>query len=416
VSWLDRWTQHPSYGLEPAGIAAIYGRAETGDPATQCDLFDDWIERDGHLRSQLMARVLSVASANWLMEPGGDRPEDSDAAKKLEDACRENGAMRSMIVHQLKANWYGYAASEIQWERNRDGLVVPVWFANVQPRRFRFGDPRTASTNSAGAGDPRLLTEAEPTYGVALEPGKWIWSELGTPAVRGGLMRTATWYALFKKQAMQDWVVWSQRFGLPYVTGKYERNATDDEIAKLKRALQAVGTDGYAALPKECELAFAELSRGGGKADDVQGALAARCDAENSKLITGSTLVSETGGSGGSSSYALAIVHEGVSFRLQRWDAAWLGDTFSAAVGSPFIQFNGLKARAPRLHLNVMPDLDAKTLAEVLKFLAIDLGLPLDEDQVRRLFAVKAPTGNAIGGKPAAGKAPEQPTDGEQQR
>ena len=49
----DETQAHPGFGLTPERVLRIFRAAEAGYPAAQCDLFDDLIENDGHLRDLL---------------------------------------------------------------------------------------------------------------------------------------------------------------------------------------------------------------------------------------------------------------------------------------------------------------------------------------------------------------------------
>ena len=47
---LDRWVDHPGFGLSPQRLVQIFRSAEAGLPREQADLFDDLVESDAHLR------------------------------------------------------------------------------------------------------------------------------------------------------------------------------------------------------------------------------------------------------------------------------------------------------------------------------------------------------------------------------
>src|SRR5262249_4056928 len=128
---------HPGFGLTARAIVAATRQAELGYPVWQCDMFDDVIESDAHLRSQLLARIVAVAGKPWVIQAGGDDPADVEAAQMLEEALRAVSNIADTFAHQLKSNWYGWSCSEIDWDYV-DGLFVPVWFANVPHRRFVF--------------------------------------------------------------------------------------------------------------------------------------------------------------------------------------------------------------------------------------------------------------------------------------
>jgi len=122
VPLFDRWAVHEGRGLTPKRIVSLYADAEAGFPAGQCDLFEDVIERDAHLRSQLEGRLLAVAGKPLVVQAGGDGAEDVRAAQLFVDALAGVPNLRAMVAHQLKALWYGYAATEIDWGY-RDGVV-----------------------------------------------------------------------------------------------------------------------------------------------------------------------------------------------------------------------------------------------------------------------------------------------------
>lgn len=380
----DRWPQHPGQGgISVSQIAGIYHLAEAGYPATQCELFDDMIQRDGHLRSQLENRVVAVAGKDWIIIPGGDNAEDRMAAEMLESALRMVPNWLETMIHLLQALWYGYSVSEIVWDAS-EGQAVPLWFSNVPHERIVFDDHDR----------PRLLTDEDLFHGIELQPGKWIYAT-GFPrrvAAASGVMRTAAWLSYFKKLSLRDWIVFSERFGLPYVQGKYEPGATPEDKATLKRAVQEIGKDGAAVFAKTCEIVLQMVDKGG-KADDVQGALARFCDDEISELVTGSTLTSRSGGPG---SFALGSVHADRSFGLSLWDAQRIGHRFAMDVGLPFVRFNRIAAKPPRLKIQVVRDTDPKVRVDVLQILW-GMGVPISKDQLRQEFQLQEPrAGDAL--------------------
>ncbi len=388
----DRWVEHPGRRLTLARIFASYNTAEEGDPQWQCDIFDDRIEADAHLRSLLETRVDSVARKPWIIQEGGDDPADKEAAKLLEDALRLVPNFIETLEHQLRFNWYGYSGSEIKWEK-KDGLIVPTWFVNVPHRRFRFDE----------LDRPRLQVEGN-VDGELLRQGSWWFTcRAGRILAASGLMRTATIWSFFKTSSIRDWLVWANRYGIPMVTGTYNQlESQPEEINVLKKAVKALGTDGWAVFSDLCKITITEV-QAGGKAEDVHGALCNLCDAQNSKLLAGATLVMEGGSHG---SYAQSRVHENRSFDLIAGDAERLGQAFEQAIGVPFVKWNGFKARPPRLKLQIIRDMTPEGRAKIFVTALNELRLPLDEDQVRQELQLKSPAGAAL--QPPAQPAPNE--------
>lgn len=388
----DRWSMHPGRRLTPIKLLGAYDAADDGDPIDQCDIFDDRIEADAHLRSVKEQRINAVARKRWVLLPGGDSDADVLAAELLEERLRLVPNFRATLAHQLSCNFYGYAASEIDWRRE-DGVIAPVWFENVPARRFRFDE-----------NDRPLLVTAAETRGAPLDAGCW-WFSAGDGRViaASGLMRTATWWSMFKSYSVRDWLVWANRFGLPTVHGKYskEEGSAPEDIAALKKAVQALGRDGWSVFDDTCEIVITQ-AQSGGKAEDVHGALTALCDQQISKLISGATLLSETTGQ---ASYAIGRVHEGRGFALIEGDAEFLADGFESSIGRPFVLYNGMKARPPRLKIYVVQDTSPDARAKVFAIARNEIGLALDADQVRQELQLRKPTGEAL--EPPAAPAKE---------
>jgi len=101
-------------------------------------------------------------------------------------------------------------------------------------------------------------------------------------------------------------------------------------------------------------------------------------DTQITKLITGSVLMAD-GGDGGS--YAQSKVQQGVRFQITLADALRLSRSFEQAVGVPFVRYNGLEARAPRLKIHVVRDVDPATRMDLYCRGVNELGLDIDSEQ-----------------------------------
>lgn len=397
IAEIDRYSSHTGVALAASTLLAAYRLAEQGYPADQCDIFEDRLESDAHLRSLYERRVDAVACSPWTVSEGGDTDEDKAAAKQLEDALRLVPNWTETLSHQLKSNFYGFSGSEIDWRR-MDGLVVPAWLENTPHRRFHFDDTDR----------PKLITNLSDTEGVELQPGKWWFSSRqGRIAAATGLLRTAMWWSHFKTMSMRDWLVFAGRFGIPYVAGKYNALETSpEEKDKLEQAVAEIGSDGYATFSDACEMVIHEAKAVGEQ--QVHGLLVALCDSQNSKLIAGATLTSESGGTG---SWALGKVHQGEWFQILNGDAMRLSKSFESAVGAPFVAYNGLKAKPPRLKIHLDLNLSVSERLNNASTAANELGLEIDEDQIRELTQLRRPNGNALRGTKGGQSRPEGESD-----
>lgn len=373
----DRWGQnrHPGRGLTVARILQIYAAAERGQPMQQCDLFDDVIERDAHLRSLRESRIGAVAGKEWIVQAGGDAPEDVEAAQLLETALRKVRNMREVIAHHADMIFYGYALTEIGWDIDPDtGLIAPLWFEPIAPRRVVFD----------GWGTPRLLVDSA-WEGVELEPGRWLWSSLGRYPATKGIMRSATFPAHFKSLATRDMVLSSERYGLPFPIATYGDATPEEEKAALVEAVAAVGRDGYAAFHESCKIDNLDVKMDG--VASVHLAAIGYYNQEESKLILGATLTTGEGSSTGS--YALGTVHENRSFERTQGDAQAIGDLYENQIGARFVAWNGLAAKAPRLKLHVVRESLPAERMDLYCRAVNELGLKVDADQAYQEFQLK---------------------------
>jgi phage gp29-like protein len=384
----DFWSTHPGTGLTPRGIVDTFTSAESGYTTTQCDLFDDVVESDGHLRACLEQRIDDVAGKDWILQPGGPDAADTKAAAILEEALRAVPNFSDAVEHQLSSLRYGYAAAEIDWSLV-GGWWVPTWFRLPPARRFGF---------DSATGAMRILTSVTSSMyrggwaGDPLAPGKWWTTTLrGRLAATASPLRTCTWWALFKRLAVRDLIVKGERFGLPYVAGVYAEGALPEEITVLKEAVQSLGTDGGAVYSEACKLVITE-SRAGADPESIQTAVISLAEAQVSKLMLGGTLTMGEGSSSGS--YALGQVHQARSFALTVADSARLGRSFARDVGSAFCVYNGLAARPPVLYCHVMPEMDPISRANLAKICVVDLGMAISVRQLRREFQFQPPAGD----------------------
>lgn len=367
---------HPGYALTPSRVLRIFRESESGDLRELQDLYDDLIESDGHLRALFNSRVQPVGGKGWVIQPGGPDPASIACAKELETALEDEELDTvDHFEHQLEAPFRGYSASEIEWGLRGD-YWVPVAFDDVAHRRFRFVPGTNELRLRPQLGVPSSSATAS-VYGEELWPNKWVQTKARhSNLARAGLFRTATWWCLFKRLSMRDWVVFAERFGIPFVVGYYNDDTTEEARKVLELALRDIGEGGSAVLHEATRIAIEEAQRTGDAAE-AHPAIVARCDAEISKLMTGATLTVESGGPG---SFALGKVHENRAFALEIADANRLERVFRRQVALPFARLNGFTAagaKPPRLNIQVLPELDPSTRVKLMGDL-VDRGADID--------------------------------------
>lgn len=379
---MDGTSMRPGYHLTPAKLWSAYRQAEAGAPMLQCDMFEDIEENDGHLRGQYESRLSSVALRPWIIQAGGKADVDIEAARVFSSSLKRTNMMR-LLWHLMEALGYGWSGANTVWSFDPvNKAIVPSCFLLAAHRRFLISE--------AGMGVLTFRTEMNQWPGETLFRGEWVVAErMHRLIMRAGLFRTTSWWALFKRMSITDWIVFAEKFGIPVVLGTYSERASPESRVALEQAITDIGTDGQAVLSELTKIVIDSALTRSGDVSSLHPAVAARCDAEISKVITGATLNVDSGGPG---SFALGKVHENRSNNLVFADALWLQDTFQQMVIAPFLDYNPQFAGAelPRLVIRVRPEMTPEIAVKVYGKLQA-MGLDIEDEQMREEFGLRMP-------------------------
>lgn len=360
-------------------LLSFYRQAERGYPVKQFDCFDDMIEIDGHLRGLIIADIDTVSGCNWVIAPGRDDKPSRICAEALDDHLRNNTPFRGFIEHHLLSPHYGFSATNTVWDIV-DGLVAPIEFLHGPHRRF--GAPTDTRANEIWLIDGDTSGDLVP-----LAPGEWAVSRYrdARNPYAAGKMRTAAWWAMFKRWSVRDWQVFANMFGLPLVLGFYNELAGEQTRLKLEEAIKQIGEDGYAVLSDLVEIVIKDTARSG-DSSTVYPKIAKLAEEQMSKLIAGATTASDTGGDVGS--YALGTVHESRAYKISLSNAEGVQSTVRADIARPFKIWNGFdRAAAPRMKIQITRD--SLERAKVLQI--IGQVVELDPQQIYEDFSARAP-------------------------
>lgn len=375
----DVYSDRPGYGLTPEKVFRIFRDAESGRTITQCNLFEDIQENDGHLQGLVSGRIEGLSGKEWLIKAGDPLDELSKKSALVLQTALQKANTFQLIEHQLQAFWIGWAASEPKWEFV-DGWWVPTWFVNMPAQRFAF---------AADDDYLRLTSDENPYPGDLIGPHWMVNTTRHRRLARGGAGRCATWWSLFKRMSVRDWIVFAEKFGVPIPIGVWDERSGEESRKVVEQAVVDIGEAGQAVMSNLCKIVFAEVPMRSGDASALHPSVVQLCNAELSKLITGATLSVETGGPG---SFALGKVHQARGVALEVADAMRLKHAFRQSIGRDFMRLNGLgHLLAPALEMQVLPETDPLTRAKVASILANELGMELDEEQMRQEFKFRAP-------------------------
>jgi len=242
-------------------------------------LIDD-LKTDGHLESQITLRKASVLNTEFqITNEAGDIDEEKTKlirSKWFYDIL-DILAETPIFGHSL-IEFYSLEGTKIKTNLIPRGNVVPV-------KRYIIPDLSKADEviyYNTPAFEPWLV-----------EFGKF--DDLG-------LINKIVPNLIWKRNMMQSWAEFAEKFGIPLVTATTQRY-DDDTLDKVEGMLEQLGEASYAVFPEGTVLEMKEADRA--DATGVYDNKIERNNGEISKAITGSTMISDDG-----SSRSQAEVHE----------------------------------------------------------------------------------------------------------
>jgi phage gp29-like protein len=412
-----RYSSYPGTGVEPQQIWNLQLLRNNGYPQLWTEFVEQTIERDGHLGGVGETRRLSVVDKPFRLHPShrGDPTADM-LARICERMVDQIDSFDQTCDDLLSAPAYGYALSELVYvdarlrlptekgSRSVAELVLPRTIDWLHWKHVRF---------NRWTDEPYLwLNDGE----YSLDQNKYVFhAASGTGLIeKRGYMGSCAWLSSAKRWSERDWLVYGKIFGIPTILAQYPNGLQEYDAHRneYQQILKDWGEGIPALLPEELVV---DIKRdGGGKSDDVHGAIIGWANSEISKRVLGSTLTVEIGNTG---AYAAADTHRDAPYMRSRADAKKLASTIRRDVLTPFVRLNRyaladilgvppeeVMERVPRCSWRIEREMTPVQRQEVYEGAVNELGLDVDEDQYRDEmgFDPPRPGGRQLRGKPIA--------------
>ena len=236
------WAGSAASGLTPVKLASILRSCDQGELREFLILAEEMEERDPHYFSVLGTRKRAISGIMPQVEPASDSARDVEIAEAVREEIAEHPGFADLVEDLLDALGKGFSVVEIDWARSASRWT---------PERFDHRDPRFFTFDRETRRELRLLDEAGPVEGVALEPFKFITHRARMKSgltYRGGLARVVAFGWMCKAYTFKDWMSFIETYGLPLRIGRYDANATKEDVAKLYQAVANIGTDAAAFI------------------------------------------------------------------------------------------------------------------------------------------------------------------------
>lgn len=338
-----------------------------GGNSTGLKLYDE-LERDPKAWEVLEKRKMALASRPWKVAP--PEGDTSRAAKKAADMVR---AQLSAIGFDqvtkalLDATLKGISTNEVMWRKVGSEIVADE-VIDIEPWLFQFAFKPDADEYLFARCGVRLLTPANSNLGDKVPHRKFLLHRFGAKYNNPwglGLGTRLFWPIFFKRQGIQFWLSFAERFGSPVPVGKYPNNAQPSEKTTLRRALQAFQQDASIMVPQGMEISLLEAAKSG---IDTYERLCRYMDDQIASIVLGKP----GGNSGGQLASAINTENE-VRLELVGGDGDLLSDTLDRQLVRWIVDYNMPGAPYPHVTRLVEEPKNAAVMAATKKIL-FDMG------------------------------------------
>ncbi len=246
---------NPIRGLTPESLSRQLDDFRAGylrEFAMTMDVIED---RDDILKCVAPKRKKSVARNDYDILT----VEDSPRAKRHKDVLEhfynnltctsavnlnQRGGLRLLIRQMMDAVGKEFSVHEMIFHPSPEGLsaefrFVPLWFFENRTGRLRF-------LEREGAVD-----------GVDLDEGGWMIT------VGDGLMRACAVAFMYKHLPLRDWLIYSERHGMPGIQGKTDAKKNSTEWNDLAEAVQGFAAEFACVTSRDDSIEKIDMSTSG---------------------------------------------------------------------------------------------------------------------------------------------------------
>lgn len=345
--------EHPSRGLSIRRLPRILETAERGDLSAQADLFEDMIEKDGHIFSEMSKRKNALLGLDWSIEPPRNATaEEKNVTAMITEWMDDIPNFEDIILNAAEAIGHGFSAQEIEHWEFEENIWLPAKIT-LRPHRWFCTNPEIDDTVRLSDGSMN---------GAELWPFGWLVHTHNAKSgyvAQSGLYRVLVWPYLFKNYSVRDFAEFLEIYGLPARVGKYMEGSSDAQKDALLHALVTLGHNAAGIIPQGSEIKFEAAADG---QSDPFMAMIDWCERTVSKAVLGGALTSQADGK--TSTNALGNVHNEVRHDILVADAKQLHGFFQGMIHM-LLSINGHQASRRRLPKLVF---DTSELEDIGKF------------------------------------------------
>lgn len=227
------------YGCDPDKIVAAVTQFNAGTIAPLARIIEAFEQNDDKMKICSMKMKASAARCDYSIRLKEGYEDDARAKAHMETLKRfwstirvtnrfkmnETGGIRLLKKHMMDAQSFGYAVHEIIWKPLQNGelsaefVKLPLWHFENHTGSLRF------------------LKREHDYEGETMREGEWLVTS------GDGVGIAASICAMAKHLSFQDWLLFSERSGMPIIHGATTAAFGSDQWNNLRAALRSIGRD-----------------------------------------------------------------------------------------------------------------------------------------------------------------------------
>jgi len=256
---------------------------------------------DAHVIGEMRSIRSGLIKYEYRLQAGGDAPADVRALELCQQIMSNKPAAGMQWIdtfwNMAQGVFRGHQVHEVVWKREGQ-FFIPDKIVDRPQRRFLFSPDN----------ELRLKTRQQPMLGIELGKYKWLLTR-HMPSYENpygvALLSACFWPYTFKHNGFKYFVKFCEKYGIPWVVGKYPPGTPKDDQDALVNALAQMIEDAVAAIPSDGSVELLAHKHSG---QLVHERLIDICNREMSKALTSQTLATEIQGTG---SRAASETHRG---------------------------------------------------------------------------------------------------------
>jgi hypothetical protein len=324
-------------------VQAAIAAAQSGDITPLLGLYRDMESADNVIQSAISTRKLAVMARGFSVvaaDNSGDAGERvADEVKAMLDRSQSFVDACTWLLHGCV---WPCSVVNIRWVPGSSGFshpefrLVPLELFDYRQRSLRIRDV-------AEDGVPLSTTHTPDEGRYIVHRGHMLMA----PDTWGGPLRALVFWYLFSTQDREWWARFLERFGSPFLVGRYDKGDDESRLNLVNAFSEATRLFGIVAT-NETQV---ELKESASTSNSSTAFKDFHEVAKNEKLllILGQTLSGNAENTGLGS--GVAGLQGKVRDDVKLWDAFKLANTIKTAVVVPWMRANNIKGPAPSDHL-----------------------------------------------------------------